>query len=291
MFCKFCGENIDDNSIFCSKCGKKLNVEEKDDNINNGSNRENTKNNESIIKKATNKIHNIIQQAFSGDIIQKVLNGCIFSGIIGNAIFLIIVLVGLIFYGHVYLFHGYVFTKIVSIISIVLMIIGICGVITKCILYFIFKIGTFPTTIKKRVLLTVLTFTCLGCTIWGISDSSKDYWSSSGGWSYSSEGDSFYKIYNECNCASPWAKVGTDYLIIDTNPYDYDSSSPNSTTYASIALSAIRIINNKLSLPSYLYNEMVKTRAIDGRETYSGTKANVSWRYHPNSGLEVTYTK
>ena len=24
MFCKFCGKNIDDDSVFCSYCGKKL---------------------------------------------------------------------------------------------------------------------------------------------------------------------------------------------------------------------------------------------------------------------------
>ena len=82
---------------------------------------------------------------------------------------------------------------------------------------------------------------------------------------------------------------GTDYLSIDTNPYDYDSDSSSSTTYLLSATYAIQRVNSKLGLPSYLYDEMIETRAIDGRQSYSGTKVNVSWRYHPDSGLEVRY--
>lgn len=162
------------------------------------------------------------------------------------------------------------------------MMIGLCSIIAKCILYFIFKIGNFPTTIIKKVFMIVLAVACLGCSIWGFVDCSNggstSYWS-------------FYTVYNECSCLYPWAEVGTDYLSIDTNPYNYDSDSSSSTTYASKALSAIRSINGKLSLPSYLYDEMLETRALDGRLSYSGTKVNVSWRYHPDSGLEVRYTK
>lgn len=290
MFCKFCGNEIVDNAIFCSKCGAKLTIEEKTDIVSSeiidATNSLNG--NEKPIKKKADKILNIIQ---------KVVFGCLIAGIVGITLFLGIVLVGLFVYGRVYLFDGYVFTKVLSIMSIVLMMIGLCSVISKSVLFFIFKIGTFPTTIIKRILMIVLAVACLGCSIWGFADCSNNSYNydSSYDSDYSGGGSSsywsFYTVYSECDCSYPWADVGTDYLSIDTNPYNYDSDYSSSTTYASKALSAIRLIHIKLSLPSYLYDEMLETRALDGRQSYSGTKVNVSWRYHPDSGLEVRYTK
>lgn len=181
MFCKFCGKKIEDGDRFCPKCGAKLNVEEETENIlnqiidtdDNSCNEE-----EKTVKKIPDKLLNIIQ---------KVIFGCLIVGITGVIIFLGIVLIGLIVYGRVYLFDGYDFTKVLSVISIVLMLIGVCGIVAKCILYFIFKIGEFPKTIVKRVLLLSLTVTCLGFSIWGFvncSNNSKhnsDYSSSNGG--------------------------------------------------------------------------------------------------------------
>lgn len=290
MFCKFCGEKIEDNAVFCSKCKANLTSEEKT-NVVSSEIIDRTTNdlteNEKPIKKKSDKVLNIIQ---------KVVFGCLIAGIVGITLFLGIVLVGLSIYGRIYLFGGYDYTKVLSIISIVLMLIGVCGIITKSILYFIFKIGAFPRSTIKRILVIVLAVACLGCSIWGFEDCSNhnyNYDSSydsgySGG---SSSYWSFYTIYSECSCAYPWADVGTDYLSIDTNPYNYDSDKSSSTTYLIVATNAIRSINSKLSLPSYLYNDMLETRALDGRQSYSGTKVNVSWRYHPDTGLEVRYTK
>ena len=286
MFCKFCGEKIEDNAIFCSKCGVKLTSEEKTNVVSSEiiDTTNSLNENEKPIKKKSDKILNIIQ---------KVVFGCLIAGIVGITLFLGIVLVGLFAYGRVYLFDGYDFTKVLSIISIVLMLIGVCGIITKTILYFIFKIETFPRSRIKRNLVIVLAVACLSCSIWGFVDCGNNNYNydsdySGGG---SSSNWNFYTVYSECSCSFPWADVGTDYLSIDTNPYDYDSDSSSSTTYASKALSAIRSANSKLSLPSYIYDEMLETRAIDGRQSYSGTKVNVSWRYHPDTGLEVRYTK
>ncbi len=102
----------------------------------------------------------------------------------------------------------------------------------------------------------------------------------------------FFAIYEGCGCSSIWAEVGEDYLSIDTNPYDF-SDETLSMLWAEDALAAIKKINSELGLPSYLYQEMVNTRAIDGRLTYTGPErgVNVSWRFHPDSGLEVRYTK
>ncbi len=102
----------------------------------------------------------------------------------------------------------------------------------------------------------------------------------------------FFAIYKDCGCSSIWAEVSADYLSVDTNPYDISDLSL-SMLWAEEALVAIKEINSKLGLPSYLYQEMVSTRAIDGRQTYTGPGrgVNVSWRFHPDSGLEVRYTK
>ncbi len=100
----------------------------------------------------------------------------------------------------------------------------------------------------------------------------------------------FFAIYENCGCSDIWAEVGEDYLSVDTNPHDF-SDSTLSLLWAEDALAAIKEINSKLGLPSYLYQEMVSTRAIDGRQTYAGSGVNVSWRFHPDSGLEVRYTK
>ena len=278
MFCKFCGEKMEDNATFCSKCGANLTSEDKKDVDSLGIIDTIVPNeNEQPIKKKSAKILSIIQ---------KVVLGGLITGIVGVTLFLGIVLVGLFAYGRVYLFDGYGFTKVLSVISIVLMVIGICGIITKAMLHFKFKDGIFSTSKIKRVLIAVLAFACLGCSIWGFVDCSNNDSSGASGSNWS-----FATIYNECSCSYPWANVGADYLSIDTNPYDFDSDYSSSTTYMNVSLSAIRLINIKLSLPSYLYDEMIGTRALDGRQSYSGTKVNVSWHYHPDSGLEVRYTK
>lgn len=108
------------------------------------------------------------------------------AGIVGVALFFGIVLVGLIAYGRVYLFGGFDFTKVLSIISIVLMLIGVCGIITKTILYFIFKIEAFPRNTIKRILVLVLAVACLGCSIWGFVDCSNN------NYNYDSSYDSDY---------------------------------------------------------------------------------------------------
>lgn len=174
MFCKFCGEKIDEKTLFCPKCGEKQ--IENEINLSNDT-----------IYSSTIPIKKKVVSDKIMKIIQKCCLGGFVAGIVGVALFFGIVLVGLIAYGRVYLFDGYDFTKVLSIISIILMLIGLCSVIAKSVLFFIFKIGTFPTTIIKRILVIVLAVACLGFSIWGFVDCSNSsnydsgYNSSSGG--------------------------------------------------------------------------------------------------------------
>ena len=98
------------------------------------------------------------------------------------------------------------------------------------------------------------------------------------------EGPDFKAIYNTY-CSSTYATVGSDgsYLSIDTNPYDLDDYT------VSGSLQAIIDVNSALGLPDYVLNDMGSTTALMGRQTATFDDVTVSWSYHPDSGLEVTY--
>ena len=55
------------------------------------------------------------------------------------------------------------------------------------------------------------------------------------------------------------------------------------------ALEAIKYANLELGFSGALYNRMLETNALMGRQTEENDKYKVSWTYHPDDGLEVTY--
>ena len=90
-------------------------------------------------------------------------------------------------------------------------------------------------------------------------------------------------------CKSTWADVGSDgsYLSVDTNPYNKDDSG---LAYPE-AYYAIKNINAALGLPESLIEDMGQTTWSMGKqsETFNSVGITVSWTYHPDKGLEVTY--
>lgn len=94
-------------------------------------------------------------------------------------------------------------------------------------------------------------------------------------------------LYQKYCDGKSWADVASDgsYLNIDDNPYDFDDY------YIEAADTAIQLINEAMGLPSSLYNDMIQTTWSMGKqqETYESIGIKVSWTYHPNKGLEVTY--
>lgn len=82
------------------------------------------------------------------------------------------------------------------------------------------------------------------------------------------------------------------YLKIDTNPNNEDDDSIfYNTAVAQDSLNAIKFVNEKLGFPDSLYQKMISTTALMGRQTEENKKFVVSWSYHPDKGLEVMYEK
>lgn len=92
-------------------------------------------------------------------------------------------------------------------------------------------------------------------------------------------------IYNEF-CDSTYAKIASDgsYLSIDTNP-------DNEEEYLDLAaIQAMYSVNEALGLPESVENKILSTRAMDGMQTYNGDGIEITWTYHPDSGLEIMYS-
>lgn len=96
---------------------------------------------------------------------------------------------------------------------------------------------------------------------------------------------SFQAIYYNL-LDSSYASLGADgsYLLIDTNPNDYDDYSDDE------AIQGLYYTLIALDLPDSLLQKMAATRALDGRQSEDYDDLEVSWSYHPDKGLEVLFT-
>ena len=93
------------------------------------------------------------------------------------------------------------------------------------------------------------------------------------------------EVFKTAGCDYYYCGLATDgsYLEIDTNPLDLDDYSSSS------AFDLIKAVNKELNFGESLTTKMLKTRALDGTLTDENENIKVSWTYHPDSGLEVTY--
>ena len=100
-------------------------------------------------------------------------------------------------------------------------------------------------------------------------------------------GPDFQEIFDACALDDSYADVASDgsYLTIDTNPNDIDD-------YIDMdAYEKIKHVNDALGLPDSLLETMNHTSASDGRQTEEFENLTVTWKYHPDNGLAVTYKK
>lgn len=120
-------------------------------------------------------------------------------------------------------------------------------------------------------------------------------------------GSKFSKLVSDMLNEYPYADnaVGSDgsYLKIDTNPTNLDLDDIDYSNAAQVAsarifsnvqsdsLDGIKMVNEKLGFTASLYEKMMATNALQGRQSEENGKYKVSWTYHPDKGLEVTYEK
>lgn len=334
MFCRFCGERINDDALFCGKCGARVAAptieaatKEKTEACDEASvpvrgecgDARTSMSDNSYEREGTAVRYGQAAPSYfyeganeseaahsrvvkpSGAVKWLLFSGYI-AGLLGITMFLVLSIINLCVYGDVLLF-GDDESTICSSIGLVLVVIGIVSVFVRLGLARKNPSDKMNLLCARRVLSIILCFVCFAMFVWSFVDLGHGYTYrynydyGTGGSSYTGSTDSvwdgkkvnFYALYNACDCASPWATYGVDYLKIDTNPYDYDSSNSASTTHLVSAVNAIKRIHSKLDLPTYLYDEMLNTTGADGKRNYSGTKVDVTWRYYPNYGLEVWY--
>ena len=104
----------------------------------------------------------------------------------------------------------------------------------------------------------------------------------------------FEQVKNECVQIAGSITGSGDYFIIDTYPDEYEYMNPNVVALLKQdaqenALKAIRYANEELGFNGSVYSQMMNTTALMGRQTAETDKYKVSWTYHPDDGLEVTY--
>jgi uncharacterized Zn finger protein (UPF0148 family) len=101
-----------------------------------------------------------------------------------------------------------------------------------------------------------------------------------------SGGANFKKIYEDLD-EPYYISVASDgsSLSIDTNPLDEDDYT------VSGSVQDIKAVNKALGLPDSLWDLMGGTNSLDGRQTETYGKITVSWKFHPDNGVEVIYRK
>ena len=105
----------------------------------------------------------------------------------------------------------------------------------------------------------------------------------------------FDKVKNECVHIAGSIASGKGYFKIETIPDSWDSMDPTVRAimlpgHQQDALDAIKYANEELGFPG-VYSQMLNTTALMGRQSDENSKYKVTWTYHPDDGLTVTYSK
>ena len=107
----------------------------------------------------------------------------------------------------------------------------------------------------------------------------------------------FERVKNDCvQIAGQISYRGDDNFTIDTYPDEYKNMDDLLVSMLlpdaqENALEAIEYANEALGFNGSLYTKMLETSALMGRQSEENNKYKVSWTYHPDDGLEVTYDK
>lgn len=110
----------------------------------------------------------------------------------------------------------------------------------------------------------------------------------------------FERVSLDCGgMTTGWIEGNDDYFILDTLPDEYgDNAEMDEYVKTQMrsyvreeTLEAIQYANEELGFNGSVYSQMMNTTALMGRQSAENDKYRVSWTYHPDNGLEVTYEK
>lgn len=106
----------------------------------------------------------------------------------------------------------------------------------------------------------------------------------------------FDRVTSECVHIAGFAATGDNYFRLETIPDDWDNMDPTVRAimlsgHQEAVLEAVKYANEELGFPGSVYSDMLRTTALVGRQVEENDKYKVSWTYHPDDGLTVTYTK
>jgi len=104
----------------------------------------------------------------------------------------------------------------------------------------------------------------------------------------SAGGSKFDRVQDKAVNIAGGISGGDGYFTIDTYWEDALYHAPDRQKKA---LEAIKYVNEELGFSGAVYQRMLETSAIMGRQSEENDKYRVSWTYHPDNGLEVTYEK
>lgn len=60
--------------------------------------------------------------------------------------------------------------------------------------------------------------------------------------------------------------------------------------YSGITTTDFRCFTDEIDMPEYIISMMSETRALDGRQSEEWGNYKVSWNYHPDDGMNATFT-
>lgn len=93
-------------------------------------------------------------------------------------------------------------------------------------------------------------------------------------------------VYDSLDSPGLYVTLSSDEksISIDTNPFDIEDY------YDEDSWTLVEDVNEGLGLPDSILDEMEHTSAMDGRISREYDGISVSWKYHPDKGLQVVYS-
>ena len=282
MFCRNCGTDIAD-SKFCHNCGYKNDITVQKsvpiDEDNTALCVDETQNaNDETTESISPDVNVTVEISAESELPEEepkkrtalkkitkiIFNYSFLTSMVGAVLFLGIVTVGLIGWGDVYLFGGYDYVKVLSIISMCLMLLGAAGMITFLVTNLIIK--TKPLFNKKSslVLTCILLLVSIGLSVWGFVDASINSYD----YNYSG-GSSGGSSYNDYYSSGISKNIGLSLKV---------DSIKTSGSYTYVYCSVKNVSSNYGVATKYRY---VKVKAVF--KNYSGSIVDTDWTYAVDS--------